>query len=326
MPWFAIDDGFDTHPKVRKAGNAAAGLFCRLGAHCTKHLTEGLVDGVTARSYGTAAQLRKLVDVGMLHADGHGCQRCQQPEAGGYVLHDFLDYNRSRKQIETARENGRKRQNKGREQQRQQRSDAKSSANRASTEPQVNLGSGSNATQNETRFQRGTAGQSNVSRRDTLQGDTVVPSPPIPSSSFRTAAKGGGQPAGVVIPDWAQPLVDALSDHDIDLGWRLSTMQWAAVQELINTRGVPFLVEQARRRWNPRDPIKYASLLIQIWCEIPAPSPRKPRDSAPAEKPPHCGDIDCDPIDRYREIETPDGLRLNTPCPQCHPSRKEPAA
>ena len=30
MAWFALDDGFDTHPKVRKAGNAAVGLFALL--------------------------------------------------------------------------------------------------------------------------------------------------------------------------------------------------------------------------------------------------------------------------------------------------------
>lgn len=326
MPWFALDDGFDTHPKVRKAGNAAAGLFCRLGAHCAKHLTEGLVDGVTARSYGTAAQLRKLVDVGMLHTDAHDCSRCEQPETGGYVLHDFLDYNRSRKQIEAARENGRKRQNKGRERQRQQRSGSESDANRSSTEAQVNFGSGSNETQNENRFGHGAAGQGHVSRRDTLQGDTVVPSQPIPSSSFRTAAKGGGQPAGVVIPDWAQPLIDELDRLNIHCSWRLSSMQWVAVQELINTRGVPFLVEQARRRWNPNDPIKFASLLIQIWLEIPAPAPKQRASPQSQQLPEWCKHPDCDEKTRTREIEDDRGIRSLERCPDCNPKAKGQAA
>lgn len=327
MPWFALDDGFDTHPKVRKAGNAAAGLFCRLGAHCAKHLTEGLVDGVTARSYGTAAQLRKLTEVGMLHTAPHDCPRCQQPEPGGYVIHDFLAYNRSKKQIEAARENGRKRQQKGRDQQRQQRSDPKSNLNRSSPEVQVKVGLGSNGTQNETRFQGESAGQEDMSRRDTLQGDTVVPSQPIPSRYYVPTAEGGEQqPAGVQIPEWAQPLLDGLDKHDIHVSWRLSTMQWIAVQELINTRGVDFLVEQARRRWNPKDPIRFASLLIQIWTEIPAPSKRR-RDSHVREVPPHCGDPDCDPVSRQREREDDNGLRTNYPCPECHPNaRKDQAA
>jgi hypothetical protein len=100
-------------------------------------------------------------------------------------------------------------------------------------------------------------------------------------------------------------------------------MQWAAVQELINTRGVPFLVEQARRRWNPRDPIKFASLLIQIWVEIPAPPKPKPRTAEAEQKPPHCGHPDCDPHDRMRESIDDNGLRVYTNCPECHPSRKE---
>lgn len=325
MPWFALDDGFDTHPKVRKAGNAAAGLFCRLGAHCAKHLTEGIVDGVTARSYGTAAQLRKLVDVGMLHTDGHDCPRCEQPETGGYVLHDFLDYNRSRKQIESAREAGRKRQSKGREQQRQQRSGSDSHSNRGSTEPQVNFGLASNESQNETRFEDGTAGQEDVSRRYTLEGVTVVPSQPIPSSSFRTAAKGGGQPAGVVVPDFAQPLIDGLDRLNIHCSWRLSSGQWMAVQELINTRGIPFLVEQARRRWNPNDPIKFASLLIQIWCEIPAPS-RPSSSGQKSQQTEWCKHPDCDEKTRTREIEDARGIRSLERCPDCHPNAKGQAA
>lgn len=325
MPWFALDDGFDTHPKVRKAGNAAAGLFCRLGAHCAKHLTEGLVDGVTARSYGTTAQLRKLVEVGMLHADNHDCPRCEQAEPGGYVLHDFLDYNRSRKQIEAARESGRKRQNKGRERQREQRSGSDSAANRGPTEPQVNFGLGSNAAQNENRFEGGTAGQGDVSRRDTLQGEAVVPSQPIPSSSYRTAARGGGQPAGVLIPTWAQPLVEELSSKGIDLNWRLGDMQWIAIQELMNTRGIPFLVEQARRRWNPKDPIKFASLLIQIWLDIPAPASRRPAAAQPAQ-PAWCKDPECDEISRTREIEDDRGIRSLQRCPDCHPASKGQAA
>lgn len=323
MPWFALDDGFDTHPKVRKAGNAAAGLFCRMGAHCAKHLTEGLVDSATARDYGSAAQLRKLVDVGMLHPAGHGCGRCPQPEPGGYVLHDYLDYNRSRKQIETARENGRKRQQKGRDRQAEARKGSGSDAKRDANATQIERDSDSFDAQNEPHFGEGTAGQGHASRRDTLQGGTAVPSPPIPSSSFRTAAKGGGQLAGISIPEWAQPLVDALSDSNIHLSWRLSTMQWAAVQELINTRGVPFLAEQARRRWNPKDPIKFASLLIQIWCEIPAPSQRKQQETPAASWPPHCGDPDCDEVTRTREVEHANGIRSLTPCPNCHPSRKE---
>lgn len=325
MPWFAIDDGFDTHPKVRKAGNAAAGLFCRLGAHCAKHLTEGRVDGVTARDYGTAAQLRKLVEVGMLHPDGHSCPRCPQPAAGGYVLHDYLVYNKSRAQIESAREGGRKRQAKGRDRQRENRASENRGSNRGPTEPQVNLGLPSNGAQNETRFEDGTAGQDDVSRRYPLEGVTVVPSHPLPVGTTYLQGQGGQRPSEVLVPDWAQPLVAALGQHRIDVNWRLSPMQWAAVQQLIQTRGVPFLVEQARRRWNPADPIKFASLLIKIWSEIPAPQ-RAPQQSRPAAKPPYCGHIDCDEITRMRDTTDAGGRPVLVRCPECHPDTRKDAA
>ena len=79
MAWFALDDGFDTHPKVRKAGNAAVGVFVRLGVHATRHLTEGHLDGDIVRAYGTTPNIRKLLAVGMLHEHGHACPRCPQP-------------------------------------------------------------------------------------------------------------------------------------------------------------------------------------------------------------------------------------------------------
>ena len=69
--------------------------------------------------------------------------------------------------------------------------------------------------------------------------------------------------------------------------------------------------------------------VLRIRIEDLPKAPTAPTPRPTAEKPPHCGDIDCDPIDRMREIETPDGIRMNTPCHQCHPSRlngKQPAA
>jgi hypothetical protein len=115
MPWFALDDGFDTHPKVRKAGNAAVGLFVRLGVHATKHLTEGHLDGVIVRDYGTARN-RPQADH-RRHAPRTRPRLPTLPAARrrGYYIHDYLDYNKSRAQIEAAREAARKRQKRPRQ-------------------------------------------------------------------------------------------------------------------------------------------------------------------------------------------------------------------
>lgn len=191
MAWFALDDGFDTHPKVRKAGNAAVGLFVRLGVHATRHLTEGHLDGDIVRQYGTEPNIRKLVAVGMLHPSGHACPRCPQPADGDYVIHDYLDYNKSRAQIEAAREAARKRQQRGRE-------TARANRNRVGngSEPGSNRsGNGADSERNRARkdppFEGSTAGQDDLSRRDTHEGVTVVPSPPLPSHNYDVADVGG---------------------------------------------------------------------------------------------------------------------------------------
>jgi hypothetical protein len=224
MPWFALDDGFDTHPKVRKAGNAAVGLFVRLGVHATRHLTEGHLDGSIVRSYGTAPNIRKLVAVGMLHEAGHACPRCPQLADGDYFIHDYLDYNKSRAQIEAARENARKRQQKGRDTARANRnrthSEPVSSSNRRRNEDD----SAPNRTRNDPLFGDSTAGQDDVSRRDTHEGVTGVPSPPLPSHNYDVADVDGGSTGSSAAER------DAFGPTPIDIdGWTLTDglRRWA---------------------------------------------------------------------------------------------------
>lgn len=159
---------------------------------------------------------------------------------------------------------------------------------------------------------------------------------PLPTKLSNYVGKqAAAQQTGNPIPDWAQPLIDALGMKGIAVGWgRMSNFQWIAVQQLMKSHGVPYLVYIASTRWNPNNPIRFGTLLLDIWREFPAPpvgSPwhpatqakRSDQKRAAADKPPHCGDIDCDPDDRMRESIDSDGLRVYTPCPQCHPSRKE---
>jgi len=225
MAWFALDDGFDTHPKVRKAGNAAVGLFVRLGVHATKHLTEGHLDGDIVRDYGTAATIHKLVTVGMLHEPGHGCPRCPQPATDGFYIHDYLDYNKSRAQIEAAREAARKRQQRGRDTARQNRNSRDSERILNSNSRQNDAGFASNCGQNDPLSDAPTAGQDGTSRRDTHEGATGVPSPPLPSHNYDGADAGGGS-TGSRAAD-----LDALAPTPIEIdGFQLtdSMRRWAA--------------------------------------------------------------------------------------------------
>lgn len=233
MPWFALDDGFDSHPKVRKAGNAAVGLFVRLGVHATKHLTEGHLDGDIVRDYGTPATVRKLITVGMLHEQGHACPRCPQPAEDSFVIHDYLDYNKSRAQIEAAREAARKRQNRGRESARRNRNERSSDAILDANSRENGASFAPNSRENEPLFEDEPAGHGDVSRRDTHEGATVVPSPPLPSQHYDVADVGRGSASSSPVD------LDALAPTPIDLAG--------------------FTVTDGMRRWAHRD--GYAALI-----------------------------------------------------------------
>lgn len=292
MAWFAVDDGFDNHPKIRKAGNAAAGLFCRLGAYSTRHNTEGVIPGPVARDYGTAAQLRKLTDLSMLHTVGHLCERCEQPDKGDYVLHDFLEYNRSKSEVKAAREAGTERQRRRRarlaEEAAAAQAEAESNLNR-----DLNRGSrwtptrGSGETPTEPRFDDIDAGQSDSSRRYTLKNARVTsPAQPLPSllPSEEELASGSDLPRigdRPRIPLASQPLVDALTAAGMVVGWDLQPNDWFLIEALVKRCGVPVLVEHANGMWEgAKSRPRSGTYFLPGWRALPdisdsPPAPRK---------------------------------------------------
>ena len=107
MTWFKLDDQFHSHPKVIVAGNAAVGLYCRLGTYCADKLTDGFVAKAIATSMGTKAELSKLT-----------C--CPIPDtrplltivADGYLMADYLQYNPTREQVLEERRKAKERMDK----------------------------------------------------------------------------------------------------------------------------------------------------------------------------------------------------------------------
>ncbi|MGQ4343521.1 helix-turn-helix domain-containing protein [Streptomyces sp. SAS_275] len=160
------------------------------------------------------------------------------------------------------------------------------------------------------------------------EGTTGSTLPPKLSNYVSTQASGSR------VPDWAKPLIDALGVKGIAVSWtRMSSLQWITVQQLLKSHGIPYLVHLAGLRWNQRNPIKFGTLLLDVWREYEAPPPGSPwRPRQPEQggqqptRPPYCGDPDCDEITRLREHEDDNGLRSLYPCPACHPSRKDKAA
>lgn len=115
MSWFKIDDGFHCHPKVLAAGTAAVGLYVRCGSWAAQQASDGIVPKQVARMYGTARMIRALIDVGLWHENGHGCESCPQLDANSYAIHQFLERNPSRVAIELERQAKTERQQRWRD-------------------------------------------------------------------------------------------------------------------------------------------------------------------------------------------------------------------
>src|SRR5258708_24848920 len=103
MPWFRLDDSFHSHPKVIAAGNEAIGLYVRCGTHAAEHLTDGFVGKDVVLLYGSRALADALVRTGLWHR-----------ARNGWTIHDYLDYNPSREDVERERKQAAERQRRRR--------------------------------------------------------------------------------------------------------------------------------------------------------------------------------------------------------------------
>ena len=104
MPWFRLEDSFDSHPKVMAAGNEPVGLFVRCGTYAARHLTDGFVPKSVVLLYGSPALAETLVRVKLWHR-----------ARGGWTIHDYLDYNPSREAVENDRKGKADRQKRWRD-------------------------------------------------------------------------------------------------------------------------------------------------------------------------------------------------------------------
>ena len=92
MPWFRVDDSFYDHPKVRRAGNTAIGLWIRCAAYAARHTTDGDIPVEIARDYGTRKDIVALITAGLWIDNGDV-----------YMMKDYLDYNPSAAQLRAKR-------------------------------------------------------------------------------------------------------------------------------------------------------------------------------------------------------------------------------
>lgn len=123
MPWVRFDDQFPIHRKVARLSDAAFRLHVSAIFWCARNLTDGCVseedlDDVCARVRTPARFATELVERGVWHEAGHPCasQQCAAPVGGGgWVIHDYLDYQPSGLRVRADRSANADRQKRWRE-------------------------------------------------------------------------------------------------------------------------------------------------------------------------------------------------------------------
>lgn len=98
MAWVKFDDRFWMHPKVMRAGNAAAWLWVASIGYCNANLTDGRIPTGALPLLTEATGKRRsdlvatLVDVGLW-----------EPCEGGWMVHDYLEFQPSSAEVMASR-------------------------------------------------------------------------------------------------------------------------------------------------------------------------------------------------------------------------------
>ncbi len=116
MTWVKIDDNMQHHPKIVAAGAIAELLQYRAIQYCGRYLTDGFVPIEAIPALLTGLEHVGLAEGGVpgMFEIGRDCHEIDWPasmvDAGlwharrnGYLVHDFLSYNRSRAQVSAER-------------------------------------------------------------------------------------------------------------------------------------------------------------------------------------------------------------------------------
>jgi len=99
MTWVKLDDAFATHPKIVPIGPHALALHIWGLCFSARHLTDGFVSIADLSGFPWVSKRSALIrDLGRL--EDAGLWRAVE---GGYVIHDYLDYNPSAAQVKQKR-------------------------------------------------------------------------------------------------------------------------------------------------------------------------------------------------------------------------------
>jgi hypothetical protein len=307
-----INDGLPEHRKIVAVGGDAAWLYICGIAYCSRNTTDGIIPKAVVPRLSDRKQTTKLAarltKAGLWHDVGHDCKRCSQPDVDEYVVHDYLQHQRSADHIEAIKQ---KRAEAGRA------GGSKKAANarRAAQEPKEAEGTRQTSSNlldgcHDAAVANATpeAEAEEVLRTSHTDAATPPPTPPHASDSATTVAvqaEGEGEinefelirQVRELRPDWATASITRALNHP-------------DVQERPAELRGPALLAVARDP-NSDHPGRLAH--DGPWWKQAAGGGRP-------TAPPKCNG--CNP---YRRIEDADGNDIG-PCPTCHPRRSEVSA
>ena len=94
MSWARFDDTFWTNPKLERLTDRAHRLWVRGVGYACQYLTDGVLDPTALRTLGAHPKAAaELVAGGLWHP---------VPD-GGYTIHDYLEFNPTRADVENRR-------------------------------------------------------------------------------------------------------------------------------------------------------------------------------------------------------------------------------
>ena len=127
MAWFKTDDALHSHPKARKAGLHAMGLWIVSGSHAMQYMSDGFVPEWFVASWPQGRKhAASLVSAGLWAVDETAGER-------GWRFRDWEHYQPTREEIEADKESARERQRRFRE----ARRDAKRRSQERSTDKAI---------------------------------------------------------------------------------------------------------------------------------------------------------------------------------------------
>lgn len=202
MTWVRFDDQFADSPKMEQVGPVAGWLHVAAICYSARHLLDGVIPEAKARRLADipspAKHIRALVTAGAWHEPGHDCERCQPCPDGHYLIHDYLEYQRSRADVEAERTAARERMAK----------------RRRKTNGEFANGSGEHPPNDE----RSSPDVPAESRRTFVHPDPTRPTTEEPTSPLATQEGAVDSSAGGIIDQAIQLAAARYGQHQVDQG------------------------------------------------------------------------------------------------------------